>query len=336
LIPNFRITSGGKDLTNAIRTRLLKLTIRDEKKLKSDSMSIELADDPPIELPADNQVFEVAIGYKDVLVNVGSFATKHIAVSGPPRILKIEASAMNQAASLKTRREQSWESTTLGDLVAAIARRNGLAPAVIPDLKAIPITHESQTESDAAFLQRLGRRYDFLLKVSSRRLIVTPHDKSLMASGGDLPKIEVSNPIRYEFSGDQAKKYTGVRAYWYDSQAAAKRYVFFGRQGVVLELEFNQVSEAQARKVAEAKFREVSRKSKTLKFTVPGNLDLAAERKVLVSGIRTGVDGEWIIKSVEHTIDGSGFLSSVDCSESGYREDFPDDNGTPESPDSSL
>lgn len=331
-MPNFRITSNGRDLTNAIRIRLLKLTIRDEKKLKSDSMSIELADDPPIALPADNQVFEVAIGYKDLLVNVGSFATKHIAVSGPPRVLKIEASAMNQAASLKTRREQSWESTTLGDLVAAIARRNGLVPAVIEDLKAIPITHENQTESDAAFLQRLGRRYDFLLKVSSGRLIATPLDKSRKASGGELPKIEVSNPIRYEFSGDQTRKYTGVRAYWYDSQAAAKRYVFFGRQGVVLELEFNQVSEAQARKVAEAKFREVSRKGKTLSFTVPGNLDLAAERKCMVRGIREGIDGEWIIKSVEHTIDAGGFLSNVQCSVSGYAQqsvaDEPSDDNS--------
>jgi phage protein D len=330
LIPNFRITSGGKDLTNAIRSRLLKITIRDEKKLKSDSMSIELADDPPIALPSDNQVFEVAIGYKDLLVNVGSFSTKHIAVSGPPRVVKIEASAMNQAASLKTRREQSWESTTLGDLVAAIARRNGLLPAVIPDLKAIPIAHENQTESDVAFLQRLGRRYDFLLKVASGRLIATPLDKSRKASGGDLPRIEVSNPIRYEFSGDQTKKYTGVRAYWYDSQAAARRYVFFGQQGVVLELEFNQVSEAQARKVAEAKFREISRKGKTLSFTVLGNLDLAAERKCMVTGIRQGVDGEWIIKSVEHTIDASGFLSSIECSTDAYKESDIQQSGDPD------
>jgi phage protein D len=332
LIPNFRITSDGKDLTNAIRSRLLRLTIRDEKKLKSDSLSIELADDPPITLPKDNQIFDVAIGYKDLLVNVGSFATKHIAVSGPPRILKIEASAMNQAASLKTRREQSWESTTLGDLVAAIARRNGLLPAVIPDLKAIPIAHENQTESDAAFLQRLGRRYDFLFKVASGRLIATPFDKSLKASGSELPKIKVSNPIRYEFSGDQTKRYTGVRAYWYDSQAAAKRYVFFGQQGVVLELEFNQVSEAQARKVAEAKFREVSRKGKTLSFTVPGNQDLAVERAVVVSGIRAGIDGEWIIKSVEHSIDGSGFVSAVNCSVNSYKEDSPSLDDTSENP----
>ncbi len=329
--PNFRIKSKDKDLTEAIRSRLVKLTVKDEACLKSDKLCIELADDPPIALPEEGQVFEVALGYEDVLVDIGSYATKHVAISGAPRVLKIEASALDQSASIKSQREQSWSSTTLGRVVGEIARRNGLKPAVIDELQNIAIEYETQTESDIQFLNRLARRYDMIVKISDRFLMVSPADKSQKASGGTLPKISVTNPIKYEYSGEQTKRYTGVRAYWYDNDAAKKNYVLVGKQGVVLELEFNKVTEDSARRAAEAKFREVSRKGKTLTFTVPGDCALAAERKCSLSGVREGVDGEWVIKSVEHVIDGSTFQSTVECTVDGYKETKPDPaDGEPE------
>ncbi len=320
--PRFEIKTGSKDITDAIASRLIRLSIRDESNLRSDSMCLELADEPPIAWPSEGQQFEVAIGYETSLVSMGTYAAKHIGVSASPqRVLKIEASALEQAASLKSQREQSWEDTTLGEIVSEVARRNGLKPAVIGELQSISIPHEAQTESDVQFLNRLGRRYDLIVKVSERFLMVSPADKSKKASGGALPEIRVRNPIRFEYSGEQKKGYTGVRAYWYDNDAAEKRYVLVGKEGVVLELEYNKRTEDDARRAAESKFREVTRKGKTLTFTVPGNSDLAAERKVIVSGFREGVDGEWVIKSVEHTIDGSGFLSAVECSVDGYKED---------------
>jgi uncharacterized protein len=283
-------------------------------------MSLTLADEPAIEWPANGQVFDVDIGYEDLLVDVGSYAVQHIAVSGPPRTLKIEATALQRNKSLKSQREQSWDSVTLGSIVQEIARRSGLKAAVAVDLQNTLIDHEDQTESVIAFMTRLGRRYDAVIKVSSGNLIAVKVGKAKTASGRDLPAINVSNPISYEYSGDQTKGYTGVRAFWYDSGAVRKQTVLVGKEGVVLELDFNKVAEDGARKAAESKFRDVARKGKTLSLTVSGNPELAAELKCTVLGIRDGVDGEWIIKSVEHTIDGSGFQSKVDCEVSGYQQ----------------
>ena len=327
--PNFRIITDGKDLTEAIKSRLLSLSIKDESGFKSDSLSLILADEPPIEWPKDGQVFEIAIGYEDVLVNIGSFAAKHIAVSGPPRTLKIEATALQQNKSLGSQREESWEQITFGDIVGEIARRNQLRPAVSGDLRSIQIEHEDQTESDIAFLTRLGRRYDAVIKVSRGFLVASKSGKAQTVSGSELPRIIIASPISFEYSGDQTKGYTGVRTFWYDSGEARKNYILAGREGVVLDLQFNKTNEHEARAAAEAKFHEVARKGKTLSLTMTGNPELAAERKCLLSGIREGVDGEWIIKSVEHTIDGSGFLSKVECEVDGYHEsklgEFEDD-----------
>ncbi|MDQ3233265.1 MAG: contractile injection system protein, VgrG/Pvc8 family [Pseudobdellovibrionaceae bacterium] len=320
MIPNFRIEMGGKDLTEAIRSRLLKLTVRDEASSKSDTMSLELADDG-IEWPKAGQEFSVALGYDNTLTSVGRFAAKHVGVvMDGRRVLKIEAAAMEQSSSLRSQREQSWEATTLGGIAEEIARRNQLKPAVFDELKSIPIEHEDQTESDLAFLCRLGRRHDLTVKVSGRYLMLTPADKSGADPDGTIPIIRIERPIRFEYSGDQEGRYTGVRAFWYDNDGAMKRQVMVGRDGVVLELEYNKLTEDGARKAAEKAFRDVVRKGHSLSFTVPGNPELAAERKVIAEGFREGVDGEWVIKSVEHTIDGSGFLSAVECSVDRYKE----------------
>jgi phage protein D len=314
MIPNYRIETNGKDLTEAIRSRLIRLTVKDEASWKSDGMSLELIDDG-IEWPKAGQEFSVALGYDNVLTSVGRFATKHLGVAmDGKRVLKIDATAMEQSSSLKSQREQSWDGTTLGAIAEEIARRNQLKPAVFDELKSIIIEHEDQTESDLAFLCRLGRRHDLTVKVSGRYLMLTPADKSGADPDGTIPVIRIEKPIRFEYSGDQTQRYTGVRAYWYDNEAGEKRYVMYGRDGVVLELEYNKITEAGARKAAEAKFREAVRKGKILTLTVPGNVQLVAERRIDVRGLGAGIDGEWVIKSVEHIIDGSGFCSNAECS----------------------
>ncbi|MDQ3234982.1 MAG: contractile injection system protein, VgrG/Pvc8 family, partial [Pseudobdellovibrionaceae bacterium] len=304
----------------AIRSRLLKLTVRDEASLKSDTMSLELADDG-IEWPKAGQEFLVALGYDNTLTTVGRFAAKHVGVAMDGRcILKIEAAAMEQSSSLRSQREQSWEATTLGAIAEEIARRNQLKPAIFDELKSIPIDHEDQTESDLAFLCRLGRRHDLTVKVSGSYLMLTPADKSGTDADGNIPVIRIEKLMRFEYSGDQVGQYTGVRAFWYDNDAAMKRQVMVGREGVVLELEYNKLTEDGARKAAEKAFRDVVRKGRSLSFTVSGNPELAAERRVIAEGFREGVDGEWVIKSVEHVFDGSGFLSQVECSPEGEKE----------------
>lgn len=320
MIPNFRIETNGKNLTDAIRSRLIKLSIKDEAKLKSDCMSIELADDPPISWPSNGQVFDVALGYNQELMSVGKFATKHIGVVGSPqRILKIEAAALEQFASLKNQQEQSWDDTSFGAIAEEIARRNGLKPLIYDRLDTIAIQHEDQTESDIAFLCRLGRRFDLTVKVSGSSLLISKADRSGTINGA-IPVIPITNPIRFEYSGDQTRKYTGVRAFWYDSTTGQKHFVLYGKEGVVLEIEFNKITEAGARKAAESKFREVVRKGKNLTLTVPGNASLAAEVKIMVSGLGDGIDGEWIVKSVEHVFDGSGWLTNIESSVDGYKE----------------
>ncbi|HYX36008.1 MAG TPA: hypothetical protein VE954_23145 [Oligoflexus sp.] len=283
-------------------------------------MCLELVDDPALAWPADGQVFDVAMGWEDKLVDLGSYATKHISCSRSPPVLKIECAAVEQHASLKSQRSQGWDSVSLGDIAQAIARRNGLKAAIATEFSKVRIEHEDQTESDMAFLTRLGRRFDAVIKVASGRLTMTGTSRGKKASGDSFTPIVLTNIMRWEYSGEQTKKYTGVRAYWWDEAAAEKRYVLVGKQGVVLELDYNKGSATEARHAAETKFREIVRKGKKFSFTIPGNPDIASERRVLARSVREGVDGEWTVKSVEHVLDSGSFVSTGNCEVDGYKE----------------
>lgn len=187
-------------------------------------------------------------------------------------------------------------------------------------LSSIRLSHEDQIESDIAFLTRLGRRFDAIVKVSSDFLIFSEESRASQVSGGELPRVLLTDITSFEYSSDQSPSYSGVRAFWYDVKTAKKNQILIGKEGAVLNLEYTKRSEAEARRAAESKLRSILRRGKNLSLTVLGNPEIAAERIGLIQGLREGIDGEWIIKSVEHLIDSSGYLSKVQCETSGFND----------------
>ena len=56
---------------------------------------------------------------------------------------------------------------------------------------------------------------------------------------------------------------------------------------------------------------DFNRKGDEFTLTVPGRTDLIAEGRVRLEGFRGGLNGDWVLKRVEHRIDRSGFVTSV-------------------------
>lgn len=44
-----------------------------------------------------------------------------------------------------------------------------------------------------------------------------------------------------------------------------------------------------------------------------GDPNLTAERPLTATGFRDGINGDWLIKRVEHHIDSSGYRCDVEC-----------------------
>jgi phage protein D len=77
-------------------------------------------------------------------------------------------------------------------------------------------------------------------------------------------------------------------------------------------------TESNARRAARSKLDDFSRSSGgQIQLSMPARLDIIAETPVVVMGVRQGIDGQYVVRRVSHTLTGtSGLLTSLDCEKS--------------------
>jgi hypothetical protein len=66
-----------------------------------------------------------------------------------------------------------------------------------------------------------------------------------------------------------------------------------------------------ATSAAQGEVDRSAREGLKLSISLPGDPDLVAESRLLLEGFRPGVDREWLVTSVTHAIDASGYRCSV-------------------------
>jgi phage protein D len=217
--PAFLLRLENKDITQNISDRLLNLSMTDNRGFEADQLDIELDDsDGLIELPLRGAVLTLFLGWKgEALIGKGQFTVDEIEHRGAPDEVTIRARSADFRGSLNSRREASYHDTTLGEIVATIAGRNKLEPAVADVLKGIKIPHIDQAqESDVKFLTRLAERNGAEVSVKAGRLMMLKAGNGVTASGKPIPAITIkrSSGDRHSFSIADRGAYTGVTAKW--------------------------------------------------------------------------------------------------------------------------
>ncbi|MBU5415490.1 phage late control D family protein, partial [Serratia ureilytica] len=157
IAPAFMLKMGDKDITHDISSRLLSLTLSDNRGFEADQLDIELDDaDGQVMMPGRGAVLSLHLGWQGApLFNKGNFTVDEIEHRGTPDTLTIRARSADFRGSLNARREESYHDTTLGAVIGKIAERNKLAARVAKELAGIKVPHIDQSqESDAKFLTR--------------------------------------------------------------------------------------------------------------------------------------------------------------------------------------
>lgn len=322
--PDFRITADHQDITAVIRRRFLELRLRDEAGLESDSCEIRLDDRPPhIELPRTGAELEIALGYREQgLVEMGRWVVDEIAISGPPSTLVLRARAADLGQALRAPRERSWpDGSTLGDLVRTIAAEHGFTPAVADHLDPIILPHIDQTESDLHLLTRLAREYDAVAKAAGGRLLFVGRGEARTAAGQPLARVEWSAEqlSDYEVVMAERGKYAAVITHWHDQESGERVPVQVGEGTPVLTVRRAYPDAATARSAAESRLAAIARGAATLRATGPGDVRLMAEARLVISGARSGMDEEWSLVRVEHTLNDQGLSCTLEA-------ETPEDN----------
>jgi phage protein D len=242
---------------------------------------------------------------------VGRYASRPISLKGPPAVLTIEASVLDCFPSLLVPKKRSWKPDTLNNIVSKLAKENGLTASVDKGSGLIEVPHEDQTESDSAFLARIGDHYEYLFKIQRDHLIFYDRDSRVTPTGTAIKVEKISHIISYDFKYSKEQVYSGVKAYFCGREPRKQRSVLAGKEGRIYAIKFLLKDEASARAAAEAKLRKLKRLATVLTFTTPGNPLLFSGGRCVIEKRHPLLNREWMISTVEHSFDNSGFISKV-------------------------
>lgn len=325
--PTVTVLANEVDISLAIRERLKSLKLVDSTGMESDTLEITLADhdpDRPLRKPSKGAELEVFLGYDSIARRMGLFACDEIQRSGWPGTMTIRARAAvyektpKGKTDLQTQKTRSWpKSTKLKDMVAKIAKEHGMEPAVSKSLQAVTLPHMDQTdESDISFLLRVTKRYDAIVKPGGGKLLVAKRGESQSAGGEALPTVTMTADQVTDWSYTDASREAagGVIAYWQDIKGGkAKKPVKVGEGDPETRLRHHYPTKEAAQAAAQAEYDKRKRGEETFSGTLPGDTNLMAEGRLVLSGFGEGPDGEWLLKKVEHDLGDGGYTCRIEA-----------------------
>ncbi|ECI1525007.1 phage late control D family protein [Salmonella enterica subsp. enterica] len=341
--PAFSITIEGKDVTTVMDTRLMSLTLTDNRGFKADQLDLELDDaDGLIALPRRGAVIQLALGWKgQPLFPKGAFTVDEIEHSGAPDRLTIRARSADFRETLNTRREKSWHQTTMGEVVKEIAARHNLKVALGKDLTDKALDHMDQTnESDASFLMKLARQYGAIASVKDGNLLFIRQGQGRTASGKPLPVITITRKAGdgHRFTLADRGAYTGVIASWLHTREPRKKETtsvkrrrkkattpkepeakqgdyLVGTDENVLVLNRTYANRNNAERAAKMQWERLQRGVASFSLQLAeGRADLYTEMPVKVTGFKQPIDdAEWTITTLTHSVSpDNGFTTSME------------------------
>lgn len=318
--PLCRVVVDGKDITSLIEPRLVSIQLTDNRGLEADQLDISLSDhDGRLAIPPKGASVQLWLGWTDTgLIPKGSYTVDETEHSGAPDVLAIRARSADLREELKAKQETSWHDKTLGDVLQALAQRYSLEPVIDSQLAAVSLTHLDQAnESDANLLSRLGTQYDAVATIKAGKLLFMPVGRGTSASGKALPTVTLTRAEgdQHRFlQADRGGRFTGARAYYYDTDEAEKAEVIAGGKDKLKDLRNAYPNKAAAQAAANAEWNRVQRGTASLSITLAkGRPDLIPELTYKVVGIKSEIEAiDWLGSHVRHAFTGDSFTTSLE------------------------
>jgi phage protein D len=319
--PTFRIVADGRDITTLINDRLILLRTTDKPGMDSDEFELRIDDrDAAVALPARGARIEVHLGYVgQPLARLGRYTVDEIEVSAPPRTMVIRGKASDMRGTGKTTRSGSWEGVPLSQIVRDIAARNGWTPVCPVQTKVDRV--DQRNESDFNFITRLAKQYDCTAKVADGKLLVMPREASLSASGKAFGTVTIApaDVSRWQFRLGDRSAQAAVKTTHQDKRTGELAVIELsnddapsGLPGVHTDRHIYP-NKSAAQQAAKAKLAAFNRSTASVRLQMAGRTDLFAERVINAQGFKDGLDGQYLVDSVEQTFDASGWSTAVEC-----------------------
>lgn len=324
----YLLSADGSDLTETLMRRLTRLSVTDEEGITSDVLEVELDDRGQfVQLPQIGDRVRLLLGYLEraPLPVIGDFVVDEVRLSGPPLSIAFTAKGADMARSaLKAPLMDDADDRTLAALARRIAGKHGFEAVIHPAAEAVELGHVTQqTESDMALLTRLARAHDFIVRLDGQRLTLRPHAANLKPGRQaaehvpPLHRLDARQITRYDYTTNARSRYRAVRSWYYDPDTGKRRPVEVEdgehADAPTFDLRHDARNEADARRQAEARLRQLRRASGSLTLELPGDTRLLAGHHLYLTGLSEPVGGQWVIQRAEHTLDAQGLRTRLEC-----------------------
>ncbi len=312
------ITANNKPLNELISSRIISVTVTDNRANEADELSIVLDDsDGALELPKRGVKLNCKMGYLgEDIHDKGDFVVDETEWSGTPDLITVKASSANFKSKIKEAKSKSYHRKKFGEIASEVAKNHELTLVMTADLKAINLAHVDQTnESDLNLLQRLAKQNGAEMAVKKDRLLIFKAGSAKTASGKDLPAITLTrndgDQFRYS-EQDRESDHTGVSASYQDTGKAKREKAVSGEKGKVKHLKGTFANKEEAERASKAKMAEIKRQMAKFSITTAyGIPEISTESPVKLDSFKTEIDKlKWIVEKATHSYAKSGGLTT--------------------------
>lgn len=323
-VPIFKVLIDGNDVTSRFAPLVKSITVTKNSKRTAHTAEIKLADpDGSTFLPPDGAKMQIWLGHQDTGADLVFEGTVNDVNSsgarGSGRELKISATSADQKGKAKQPALRHKDKATLKDVATEWGQKAGLNVQVIGSLASVERDYWiQQNESFQAWGQRMAEENGATFQIIGNRAIFSPRNESMSASGKPLTPIFAAfgdNLVSWDISPTIGRpQYEKVQVRYYDREEAKWKDESVDVRGADAKVKLTEQLPAATKANASGKAGAGSKKSEREKGSGSAEIvgDYAAEPEApcFISGARPGIDGEYIIDVVTHTLTKSDGFST--------------------------
>ncbi|MER2252928.1 hypothetical protein ABS772_23710 [Methylorubrum podarium] len=287
-----------------------------------DSLTITLDDrDFKIASPQVKDRLDVSLGYTGIGVAfMGSFEINKVVYSFPPRSITVFGTTASSLNELKTQRIRNFTDKTVEEVLAEAGRPLGFKVDIHPQIAGEKLPKLDSNTSLGSLIGRLESSFDAVAKISDGRISIVPRAGGKSTSNFAQPTyilrdysfadLEVTKESRGEYAKVVAD-YLDENGNRTPGEAAVSAITGLDTSAIFKLpnlMPSKEEAEAKAKSVMAQLDRSGDRIAATLAAGDPWVRDL---QRIVVSGIRPGVDGSYTLDAVRHSYEKSSGLRTT-------------------------
>lgn len=299
LTADFKIIAQGQDITETIKKNLISLEVKDEDGNMADEVTISISS--IYKRPKYGDELEVFLGYKETgLSKIGVFKVQTSTITNKHQ-MKFTATGVDFSGNLKVKKSREFLEITLKELVSKIASEHFLKFVCDVDIFMPYIAQEDK--SDLAFLQEIAKDNELIFNIKNNTLICATKKQDELNYMIDYKEL-----IDISITHSNKTKYESAKVIFRDTKENTDKEVVVLEGEPQLRCERSCQDEDEAKRIGLASLTRANKGIVSGELTIPFKIIFAGG---ILNLTNTTDNGEYGITSVSHTLDNSGFTTTL-------------------------